>query len=304
MRILVTGANGFVGRALVPVLVEAGHEVIGVTSKVQRSSPSIQWLVQDLSRPIDPANYPSTVDVVIHLAQSKHYQEFPEYAPDIFNVNVSSTMQLLEYARQHGASSFILTSSGGIYGYRRQPIQETDSAGFVNFYQASKYMAESMIQFYAEYFSTVVLRPFFIYGEGQSGMLIPGLVERINRGEGVTLYSEDGTRLNPVHVDDMTEVIQRSLQLRGREIINVAGPDIVSIRQLASIIGEALGKQPRFEHKSEPSTDNLVADIKKLKMVMAFEPRTGIHLGVRRVVEAYLRERQQKRVPSGVASEG
>lgn len=294
MRILVTGANGFVGRALLPVLAQRGHDVVGVSSKVQNESGGpAQWIAQDLSGPIDWRKFPSQVDGIIHLAQSQHYRDFPERAADIFAVNVSSTMQLLEYARKSGVSSFILTSSGGVYGYSRQPLMETDVPSFVNFYQGSKFMAESMTQFYSEYFSTIVLRPFFVYGEGQKGMLLPGLIERIDRGDPVTLYSQTGIRLNPVHAEDMVEVVIRTLQLKGREVLNVAGPDVVPLTELAHLIGAALQREPRFEHKAEPHTDDLVADIKKLKMVLAYEPRISLREGVRRMVEAYVRNKQR-----------
>jgi UDP-glucose 4-epimerase len=104
MRILVTGAAGFIGRRLVQNLTRQ-HEVFGLSRRPSSPAQSIQM---DLSVGVDTAALPQRIDVVVHLAQSEYFREFPERADHIFAVNVESTFRLLEYARRAGASRFVL----------------------------------------------------------------------------------------------------------------------------------------------------------------------------------------------------
>src|SRR5688572_18391351 len=152
----------------------------------------VHAIAQNLAGPIDPSRLPASVDAIIHLAQSRHFRKFPEQARDIFAVNTAATAQLLEYGRQAKVRTFLLASSGGVCGYLPRPIVETDPAQPNNFYLASKYAAECLVNAYAEYFATVTLRYFFVYGEGQRSMFMPGMVERVLKGNPVILFGKTG----------------------------------------------------------------------------------------------------------------
>src|SRR5689334_14237315 len=118
MKLLVTGAHGFIGNHLIREL-QNRHEVFALARKLppQSTSGPTRWIEQDLNRPLDYARLPQRVDAIIHLAQSEFYKQFPERADDIFNVNTNSTFQLLEYGRKSGAEHFVFTSTVGVYGY-------------------------------------------------------------------------------------------------------------------------------------------------------------------------------------------
>ena len=105
----------------------------------------------------------------MHLAQSAHYREFPEGAPDVFAVNVALDRSAsLEYARRAGARSVVLASTGGVYGYRRHPIRELRRrAATDDVLLPLQAAAELLAEAYAELFSVVVFRFFFVYGAGQ-----------------------------------------------------------------------------------------------------------------------------------------
>src|SRR5262249_22562463 len=107
MRVLVTGATGLIGSALVERLARSSEVfALGRTSGLELEG--VDWIRGDLSEPLDPATLPAKVDAVAHLAQSERYRDFPEGALDLFAVNVQSTAALLEYARGAGASAFVL----------------------------------------------------------------------------------------------------------------------------------------------------------------------------------------------------
>ena len=101
-----------------------------------------QNIIIDLSRPWEFSKLPPFIDVVIHLAQSNHFKDFPSYASDIFNVNVSSSVYLLEYARSANAKLFVYTSTGGVYGHSNKPFYEYQATQLTlpnNFYFRSKW---------------------------------------------------------------------------------------------------------------------------------------------------------------------
>ena len=213
MRVLVTGANGFIGAHLVQEL-EARHEVIALARNAPTFTPSssTRWIEHDLVEPLEAAPLPDAVDAVIHLAQSRHYKQFPERVGDIFAVNIDATLRLLEYARLAQAKTFVFASTGGVYGHSYERFVETDPVSPLDFYLTSKYAAELLIANYKRFFRTIVLRFFFVYGPGQKGMLIPNLLDKVRNGETVKIEGR-GLRINPIHVADAVQVFEPALAL-------------------------------------------------------------------------------------------
>src|SRR5256885_17081403 len=100
MRITVTGATGVLGRRLCADLLAGGHDVVGVRRAgviVPGELHRVRWIDCDLADSSQPLPEMG-VDAVVHLAQSRHYREFPEKASNVFDVNVASTARLIAYA--------------------------------------------------------------------------------------------------------------------------------------------------------------------------------------------------------------
>jgi nucleoside-diphosphate-sugar epimerase len=282
MRILVTGGNGFVAGHLIRDL--AGrHEVVALARGGPRDEvpEGVRWVEHDLTEPLAGAGLPAEIDAVVHLAQSRHYKEFPERADDIFGVNVQGTFRLLEYAREAGARSFVFTSTGGVYGYSYERFVETDPVSPLGFYLTSKYAAELLIANYKSFFHTIVLRLFFVYGPGQEGMLIPNLLGRVRRGETVTIEGPAGLRINPIYVSDAVRVFEPALALETSEVFNVAGDEAVHLAELVRLMGEVTGRPASIEHSSSSPDGDLVADIRRMKDVLGVTPGTSLADGLR-----------------------
>jgi nucleoside-diphosphate-sugar epimerase len=245
--------------------------------------PHLHSIHQDLAAPLDLGRMPQTLDAIVHLAQSRQFRKFPEQARDIFKVNVDSTAQLLDYGRQAKIRTFVFASSGGVCGYRPKPIVETDFPEPNNFYLASKYAAECLVNAYGEYFTTVILRYFFVYGEGQRGMFMPGLVERVLKGEPVLVSGKTGVTMNPIHVSDAVEATVRALELPRQETINVAGAETSTILELAELIGQITGKSPVYKHEPDKGPMMMVADIEKMKLKLGVAPAVSLREGVARL---------------------
>lgn len=277
MRILLTGAGGFIGRHAVARL-EEEHEVCPLLRKAPDASR--EWIEQDLAQPLDLSLLPKRVDAVIHLAQSHRYREFPAGAEDVYDVNVHSTFRLLEYARAAGAQLFLLASSGGVYGYSYETLVETSPTKPLNFYLTSKHLAESLVGNYQALFATVVLRFFFVYGPGQEQMLVPTLIEKVRKGDQISIAGRPGQRINPIHVADAVEVFSPALGLARSDIFNIAGDEIVSIRELVGVIEEATGENAHVRHVEPEHAGDLVADNSRMKKMLGVHPRTSLLEGI------------------------
>jgi len=286
-RLLVTGANGFIGRHLVPAL-SARHEVCAMVRAHAEwpDAPDIPTVLQDVTRPLNPDAMPEAVDAVIHLAQSRHYKDFPERADDIFAVNVGGTFRLLEYARRAGARCFILASSGGVYGTSYERFVETDAVNPLNFYLSSKYSAELLTASYRRFFDTIVFRFFFVYGPGQTGMLVPRLLHRLLGGEQITIRGNPGIRVNPIHVRDAIRVFEPALALDRSEVFNVAGDETVTLAELVRLMERAADRKARITHVPSSSQGDLAADNRRMKEILDVLPQVTLLEGLKEMVRA------------------
>ena len=240
----------------------------------------MKWIVQDLTRSFGYSELPGRVDAIIHLAQSRFYKDFPERAQDIFDVNTRSTLLLLNYGGRVGIDRFIYASSGGVYGFGSKEFLETDPVSPTNFYLSSKLCAEMIIAHYKEVFSAIILRPFFIYGQGQpSSMFVPRLIHSVREGNSILLQGTDGMRINPIHVDDAAAAFERALTVEGSDVINVAGPQVLSLRQVGNIIGEQVNCSPVFEVHPDVGAKDLIGDLTKMKSLLG-SPETSFREGI------------------------
>jgi UDP-glucose 4-epimerase len=284
-RILVTGGSGFMGTRLISRLVAAGHEVWAIVRNVPASpSSQVHWLAQDLAADHWTIALPPRIDAVIHLAQSPNYRDFPNQAKDIYAVAAGATMKLLDWAWRAGARHFVLTSTGGLYGVSERPALESDPLpeqySQLGFYFAAKRASELVALQYSRELATIVLRCFFVYGSTQSPkMLMPRIVDSVRAGRPVQLQGDSGMMFNPIHVDDAVRAVEACLNLTESRIINIAGPEVTSLRTVAEKLGHMTGRQPVFEINNTQQANHLVADISRMGAALG-APRIGVEAGL------------------------
>jgi UDP-glucose 4-epimerase len=282
MTVVVTGGGAFLASALLPRL--AAREEVFATHRPDANPPAIsgvQWLPLDLSKPL-PQTLPREVDAVLHLAQSRRYREFPDGAVDMYEINAAATVRLLDYCRRAGGKTFTYASSGSIYARGPAPVREDDQPAPPDFYATTKLAGEQALEQFRGLLRAHVVRPFFIYGPKQSMMMMPGLLARVREQQDVTLAGPDGIRINPIFVDDAADAVIATLDLDQSHTLNLAGPDVVSIRQIAEIAGRLVGRTPSFAVGD--SQQDLVASIERQSEI-AGAPRVGFEEGLRRTVE-------------------
>jgi UDP-glucose 4-epimerase len=266
MSTLITGASGLIGRHLVESL-RAREDVWAVSRRDRPLIDGITWITADLAASRLPPAMPRGVDTVIHLAQSDHFRDFPARALDVFDVNVGSTARLLDWSRQHGVKRFVYASSGGV-----------EIGG--GYYLASKRCAELLAEHYAPFFHVVVVRLFFVYGRDQRpSMLIPRLVEAVRTGQAVRLDGPDGMRLNPIHVSDAVMAVEGAARLEASARFDVAGPDVLTLRRVAEIIGQQLDRTPTFVRGDETQSRDFIGEITAMTTLVG-APRVPFAAGV------------------------
>lgn len=287
MRILVTGATGFIGRSLVGRLSER-HDVVALVRDAARLhvNSHVTAIHTDLLVPLDEERLPREIDAIVHLAQ--HNGVFPHASRELFAVNTARTQELLDYARHCGARQFVYASSGDVYGYRLDACSETDPANPVSFYAVTKYSSELLVRAYAAFFAPTVLRLFTPHGPGQTGRLVPTLATRIAEGKPVRLNQGNRPLLTPTFIEDVIDVFEHVVTECTAGTFNVAGNTVMSVRDLAATLGRFLGKEPFFEETGE-NVGSLIGDNSSVKNVLGIVPLTEFNQGLERTISTLRR---------------
>ena len=246
MRVLITGSSGFVGSVLAPRLIEAGHQLFCVCrpKTLVMFGETVVW---DGTSAL-MSKFPAAIDVIIHLAQSRSYRNFPADSSEMFDVNVAMTMSLLQWAARSEVRQFCLASSGAVYEPFTGPLREDAAVAPGGFLGASKFASEIIARPFCSLFNLNVLRLFFPFGPGQRERLIPDLIKRVRSGEAIQVTTDgDGMRLVPTFVEDIADVFLASVEQSWRGTMNVAAPEALSIREISELIGRQLGIEPKLE---------------------------------------------------------
>lgn len=284
MRYLVTGCTGFVGSRLIGKFLERGHQIF-CTSRANacRHGGRVVHLQQDLSEGLDYSALPVGLDGILHLAATMEKGLEPS---EMFQINTYSTLDLLKYGKETGARRFILISSGAVYGYCQSPLSEESPRNPGDFYGRSKKESEVLLHQFEEGFtSAVILRLFFPYGPGQVKGIVPELVRRIKEGREITIYNERYPKINPIYVTDVVWAIEKALCLKGPYTINLCGDEILSVGELALMIGYHLGMEPVFSDAKDERISNLVGVNARMKATLGISSLILLREGIEEVVK-------------------
>lgn len=226
-----------------------------------------------------PTNLPGSADLIIHAAGSDGRSKSTRAST--FKTNTVATERLLEYARRAKTSTFVYISTGSVYPFADQLCIESQAIDPANDYAATKAAAECLVLGCQQKFRALVLRLFYPYGPGQrEARLIPHLASRIRHGEAVWLNGEEGLpRINPIYIDDLVHWLCLLVEGEARGVFNIAGPDHVSIRQLAEEIGAVIGRPPVFE-TGKPVSGDLIGSTERVKNATGEIPKWSIARGL------------------------
>ncbi len=208
MRVLVTGADGFIGSALVSALLTAGHDVTGAV--FARAAQAGEARI-DLTQPAELARLPGDIDAVVHAAGSVDASSTPAL---MYAVNVEGTRYLTKWAQRHGVTHFVQLSSVAVYGPRVVGEQRDETTprygralGFP--YMRTKAQAERVVEVSGLPYS--ILRPCAVIGPGDT-VLSRSFVAALAQG-GLPLVpgASPLRRVSALHIDGLAEAVVRTL---------------------------------------------------------------------------------------------
>jgi len=283
MKVMVTGAGGFIGRHLVAALVPR-HDVVAV---VRRPPPEhvagARYLTADLTRLSADSLPDEVVDVVIHQAARLDDPfgtdpTLPELAP----TNVLGTIALLDWASRAAIKRFVFGSTGGVTDQAPsgQMMRETAPARPANPYGLTKHLAEQAILAYRWPFEVCSLRYYAPYGRAGSNPMVAWFLDRIGAGAPIDVGQDGGPHMNPIHIADAVALTVRAAELAGAppRVVNVAGPEVVSRAQFVDRLASAVGQEAVLRYGPEPSP-SWVADITRLRRTLG-SPLIDIATGI------------------------
>lgn len=290
MKILLSGATGFIGRHLLDRL--AGqHEMFALVRQAPRQAiPDVEYIAQDLGQPLKLAALPSQIDAIIHQAALIDTNTDDDSLA--FRVNVEATWSLLRYAEKAGAHTFVHASTGGVYGCSDKPFVESDPFNPMDLYSLTKAQAELAVQAAPGDFHKVVLRYFFPYGVGTPNP-IPRWVQQALSGEPFPVLRSGKPHFNPLHISDAVETTIRALRLEQSIILNIAGTETTSIRGIAELAAQLAGRTARLEFIPDAMAipyyrANLVADISRMRALLAFVPAISLRQGITELANGFI----------------
>jgi GDP-4-dehydro-6-deoxy-D-mannose reductase len=274
-RVIVSGADGFIGRATVSRLRESGYDVLERTSKDG-----------DVADPDTWADLPAA-NAVIHLAGRSYVPASWTAPSDFLKTNVLGTARALDYCRRHAAR--LILASAYVYGVPDVlPINEQHPVRPNNPYALSKRIAEELCEFASAHqdVSTTVLRIFNVFGSGQRPeFLIPTIIAQIHRGIEVRVQ-DLSPRRDYVHLDDLADVFVCALKrATGYQVFNIGSG-------ISHSVGDLIDHVQQVMHTDLPVTSeaikrrseiaDVVADISCARAVLGWAPRVTLAEGLRR----------------------
>lgn len=309
MRILITGAAGFLGSHLCDHLLSDGHEVIGLDNFITGNPDNIAHLMGNEKFSFqrhDVSNYifvAGKVDAVLHFASPASPNPLSPSA--YFNLPIQTmkagalgTHNSLGVAHANKAR-FLIASTSEIYGDPLVHPQREDYAGNVDpvgpraVYDEAKRFAESLTMAYhrAHGVDTRIVRIFNTYGprmDMEDGRALPNLLKQALLGQPLTVYGDGSQTRSFCYVDDLIDGIVKLLYSDEHLPVNVGNPNEMSILQFAETINRLVGNTAGITYvkdaRSARDPQQRQPDITRAREILKWEPKVSLEDGIRKTI--------------------
>jgi dTDP-glucose 4,6-dehydratase len=305
MRVLITGAAGFLGSHLVDRFLADGHEVVGLDNFITGSSDNIAHLAGNdrfsfIRHNISDSTYVAGhLDGVLHFASPASPVDYLEFPIQTLKVGSLGTMNAVGIAKEKQAR-FFLASTSEVYGDPLEHPQRESYWGNVNpigprgVYDEAKRFAEAVTMAYHRYHGvdTRIVRIFNTYGprmRPRDGRVVSNFIVQALNNEPLTIYGDGSQTRSFCYAADEVEGIYR-LFLRGdSEPTNIGNPEEYTVRQLAELVVEITETSAPIEYLPLPVDDPKVRkpDISRARALLDWEPHIDVREGLRRTIEYF-----------------
>jgi UDP-glucuronate 4-epimerase len=311
MRILVTGAAGFIGSHLCEALIK-DNQILGIDNFCDYYSPEVKknniekLLLNDNFKiyEIDIRDVEAleeffnkhVVDVVIHLAAMAGVR--PSIIDPVLytEVNINGTVNLLEQCKKHNVKKFIFASSSSVYGNNKKtPFTESDVVDFpISPYASTKKAGELICHTYhhLEAMSIVCLRFFTVYGPRQRpDLAIHKFAKKIQNNEIIDVYGDGSSKRDYTYITDILDGIIKAIEFIQTgskfEVFNLGESHTISLFMMIETLEKALGmKATKNILPMQPGDVNITfADVSKSKKLLGYSPTVSFQKGIDNFVE-------------------
>lgn len=318
MRILITGAAGFLGSHLCTRLLADGHQVIGMDNFITGNQQNLAHLTGNPNFFFirhDVANFifvPGKVDAVLHFASPASPNPaspfgYPNLPIQTMKAGALGTHNTLGVAREHNAR-YLLASTSEIYGDPQQHPQKesywghVDPIGSRSVYDEAKRFAEALTMAYHRYhgIDTRIVRIFNTYGPRMrldDGRVVPNFIDQALNGKPLTIYGDGSQTRSFCFVDDLIEGIIRLLFSDEHLPINIGNPAEISILEFGNTINAITGNTGGLQFKPEQrlgdDPQRRQPDITRAREILGWEPMVNLDTGLRLTINFF-----KEKIPS------
>jgi UDP-glucuronate 4-epimerase len=314
MNVLLTGAAGFIASHLSERLLDSDSSVVGLDNFDDFYDPAIKE--RNLLRARDHESFtlvrgdirdqrvlaglPDGIDTVVHIAARAGVR--PSIAQPVlyYDVNVTGTLNLMEFARERGISRFVFASSSSVYGNNEKvPFAEDDPVDNpISPYAATKKAGELLTHAYAHLYgiTCICLRFFTVYGPRQRpDLAIHKFARLMAAGEELPMFGDGTSQRDYTYIEDILQGVEGALEWvrknDGHEVVNLGESRTVGLREMIQVVAEEMGIEPRIRLSPEQPGDvvRTFADISKARGLLGYDPKWEFRDGIRAFVK-WLRE--------------
>lgn len=309
-KILVTGGAGFIGSNLADALLKAGHQVRVLdnfsTGKrenlvFEEAYPFLEAIEGDICDLITCHKALEGIEYVFHQAALPSVQRSVEDPMSSNQVNVGGTLNILIAARDAGVRRVIYAASSSAYGDTPTlPKKEEMVPNPLSPYALQKFIGEQYCRLFFQLYGleTISLRYFNIFGPKQDpnsiySAVIPMFIDALISGRAPVIFGDGEQSRDFTYIDNVVHanLLAMNAERTQGDVVNVACGRRVSLNQLLKILQDIIGSHvsPLYEEPRQGDVRHSLADIKKGKAILNYDPRVGIEEGLRKTVEYFKR---------------
>ncbi len=314
-KYIVTGAAGFIAARVVDLLLEAGHQVIGIDNLNDAYDVRLkQWRLNRLLESADfnfhqidisdrealnnLANHWNQVDGVINLAARAGVRSSVQDPWSYYQTNLTGALNMMEICRHKGIPKFVHASSSSVYGENNpMPYLEDANTDYpMQPYAASKKASEVLAYtyHYLHGLDVSIFRYFTVFGPAaRPDMAMFRFTQWIHEEKVVKINGDGEQSRGFTYVDDIARGTIAGLKPVGYEIFNLGGHEVITMNNLIRLFEKKIGKQARLEYQPRHMADALGnwADVHKAEKLLDWQPQVSLEEGVTRLVDWYQKER-------------
>ena len=305
MRVLITGAAGFLGSHLTDRFLRDGHEVVGLDNFITGHPDNVAHLTGNdrfkfVRHNISESTYiAGDLHGVLHFASPASPIDYLELPIQTLKVGSYGTINALGIAKAKGAR-FFLASTSEVYGDPLVHPQTEDYWGNVNpigprgVYDEAKRFAEAVTMAYHRHhgIDTRIVRIFNTYGprmRPKDGRVVSNFIVQALGNQPLTVHGDGSQTRSFCYVDDEVEGIYRLFMHGDSSPTNIGNPDEYTVKQLAEIVLELTGSRSQIVYEPLPTDDPKVRkpNISRAQRMLGWEPKVNVRDGVSRTIEYF-----------------